>query len=73
MPIYEQEAAYHGSAGSHRLAVLFIVLALGTLLDLERPAHSPESKQFYQLGRAALALDSVLDEQSFLAIQAMVS
>lgn len=72
VPIYEQEAAYHGSAGSHRLAVLFIVLALGTLLDLERPAHSPESKQFYQLGRAALALDSVLDEQSFLAIQAML-
>jgi hypothetical protein len=50
-----------------------MALALGTLLDLERPAHSPESKQFYQLSRAALTLDSVLDEQSFPAIQALVS
>jgi hypothetical protein len=73
LPIYEQDAAYHGSAGSHKLAILFMVFALGTLLDLERPAHSPESKQFYQLSRAALALDSVLEEQSFCAIQALVS
>jgi len=50
-----------------------MALALGVLLDLERPAHSPESKQFYQLGRAALALDSVLDEPSIPGIQALVS
>lgn len=72
LPIYEQDAAYNGSAGSHSLAVLFMALAIGTLLDLERPAHSQESKQFYESARAALTLDSVLDEQSFPAIQALV-
>ena len=49
-----------------------MVLALGSLLDLDRPAHSPESKRFYELARAALTLDCVLDEQSFSAIKALV-
>lgn len=71
-PIYEQDAAYHGTTGSHSLAVLYMILAIGTLLDLDGPAHSPESKQYYQLGRAALALDSVIEEQSIPGIQALV-
>ncbi|RDB15770.1 putative transcriptional regulatory protein C1F7.11c [Hypsizygus marmoreus] len=72
-PVYEQDAAtYLGSAGSHNLAVLFMVLAIGTLLDLDRPAHSSESMQYYQLARAAIALDSVLEEQSIPGIQALL-
>jgi hypothetical protein len=73
VPIYEQDARYRGPTGSHSLAVLYMALALGTLLDLDRPAHCPESKQFYQLARAALTLDSVLEAQSIPAIQALVS
>ncbi|KAF9460500.1 fungal-specific transcription factor domain-containing protein [Collybia nuda] len=71
-PVYEQDAAYHGTTGSHSLAVLYLILAIGTLLDLEKPAHSAESMQYYQLGRAALALDSVLEEQSIPGIQALL-
>jgi len=72
-PVYDPDAAYHEPIGSHSLAVLYMILALGTLLDLERPAHSPESTQYYQLGRAALTLDSVLEEQSIPGLQALVS
>lgn len=72
-PIYEQDAAYHGTTGSHSLAVLYMILAIGTLLDLDKPAHSPESKKYYQLARAALALDPVLEGQSISGIQALVS
>ncbi|EGO23157.1 hypothetical protein SERLADRAFT_471933 [Serpula lacrymans var. lacrymans S7.9] len=61
----------NGPANSHRLAVLFMVLALGTLMDLDKPSHSQESKQYYQLGRAALSLDSVFEEQSIISIQAL--
>ncbi|EMD39039.1 hypothetical protein CERSUDRAFT_133798 [Gelatoporia subvermispora B] len=60
------------SMASHRLAVMYLVLALGTLLDLERPSFSPEATRYYQLGRAALSLDSVLESQSIPAIQALV-
>lgn len=50
-----------------------MVLALGALLDLETPAHNPEAIHYYQLARAALALKSVLDDQTIPAIQALVS
>lgn len=58
---------------AHQLAVLCFVLALGTLLDLEKPSLSAEAMHYYQLGRAALSVDSVLESQSIPAIQAVVS
>lgn len=57
---------------SHRLAVLCFVLGLGALLDLDQPYMSQESTRYYQLGRAALSLDSILESQSIPAIQALV-
>ncbi|KAA1468740.1 hypothetical protein DENSPDRAFT_834151 [Dentipellis sp. KUC8613] len=62
----------HDPIASHRLAVLYMILALGALLDLEKPANSYDATQYFQLGRAALALDSVFEEQSITAIQALV-
>ncbi|KAG5637686.1 hypothetical protein H0H81_003602 [Sphagnurus paluster] len=70
-PMYEQNGIYQGSVSSHSLAVLFLVLSIGTLLDLNMPAHSPQAMHYYQLGRAALALDSVIEEQTIPGIQAL--
>lgn len=49
-----------------------MVLALGTLMDLDLPAHSSEAMQFYQIARSAMSLDSVLEKPSIVAIQALV-
>nr|VWO94620.1 N/A [Ganoderma boninense] len=57
---------------SHRLAVFCLVLALGALLDLDRPTLSADASQYYQLGRAVLSLDSILESQSIPAIQALI-
>ncbi|KAI0788807.1 fungal-specific transcription factor domain-containing protein [Abortiporus biennis] len=57
---------------AHRLAIMFMIFALGSLLDLERPALSAEATQFYQLARAALSLDSILESQSIPAVQALI-
>ncbi|KAI0629194.1 hypothetical protein C8Q77DRAFT_1066223 [Trametes polyzona] len=57
---------------AHRLAVLCFVLGLGTLLDLDKPSLSAEAMGFYQLGRAALSVDSILESQSIPAIQAVI-
>ncbi|KAI0372783.1 hypothetical protein BV20DRAFT_1119753 [Pilatotrama ljubarskyi] len=57
---------------AHRLAVLCLVLGLGALLDLEKPYLSPEAMHYYQLGRAVLSVDSVLESQSIPAIQAVI-
>jgi len=64
--------AYQEPLSAHNLAVFCMVIALGALVDLGKPAHSPEAMQYYHLGRAALAIDSVLDEQSISGIQALV-
>lgn len=61
-----------GSYESHRLAMLFIVLAVGILVDLKRPSHDPSSARFFHLAKVALSLDSVLEDPSVLAIQALV-
>ncbi|KAG6897385.1 hypothetical protein C0992_002047 [Termitomyces sp. T32_za158] len=72
-PIYNQDGTFQTSINAHRLAVLFMVLAIGTLLDLDRAAQNPESMQYYQLARAALALDPILEEQTIAGIQALVN
>jgi hypothetical protein len=72
-PIYDQSATPQEPLSAHNLAVLFLVFALGSLLNLDAPPHSPQAMQFYQLGRASLALESVLEEHSIAGIQALVS
>ncbi|CDO73241.1 hypothetical protein BN946_scf185008.g3 [Trametes cinnabarina] len=57
---------------AHQLAVLCLVLGLGALLDLEKPSLSAEAMRYYQLGRAALSMDSILESQSVPAIQALI-
>jgi hypothetical protein len=47
------------------------MLAIGALLDLDAPPHSYDASHYYQLGRAALSVDSVFEEQSIPAIQAL--
>ncbi|KAH7873029.1 fungal-specific transcription factor domain-containing protein [Lentinula edodes] len=70
-PIYNTETGFP-IIGSHYLAIMYMVLAIGTLLDIDRPSHSQEATQYYELGRAALAVDSVFEEQSIPAIQALL-
>ena len=57
---------------SHRIAVMYMILALGALLDPDRPPNSYDANLYYQLGRAALGVDSLFEEQSIPAIQALV-
>ena len=56
----------------HLLAVLFFVLALGSLVDLTLPPCSAEAELYYRLGRAALSLRSIFDSQEIESVQALV-
>jgi hypothetical protein len=51
--------------------VVYMMLAIGSLLDLEAPPQSYDANHYYQLGRAALSVDSIFEEQSIPAIQAL--
>lgn len=57
---------------SQRLSVLFLVMSMGVLMDLDRPPNSNDAHYYFQLGRAALALDSIFEDQSLTALQALV-
>jgi hypothetical protein len=57
---------------AHQVAVVCLVLAIGTLVDLERHAHAPEAMQYYHYARAAISIESILEEQSVTGIQALV-
>ncbi|KAF9499472.1 hypothetical protein BDN71DRAFT_1487170 [Pleurotus eryngii] len=71
-PMYGAATSSEEPMSSHDLAVLCMVLALGSLLDLDKPIDVNEHSQLYQLGRAALSLDSVFEQQSIAAIQALL-
>ncbi|KZV61636.1 hypothetical protein PENSPDRAFT_759311 [Peniophora sp. CONT] len=72
-PVYRmsQDEAY-APVQSHRVAVLYLMFALAELLNLERQPYSKEADNYFKFARAALAVDSVLEEQSIQAIQALV-
>ncbi|KAF9445242.1 hypothetical protein P691DRAFT_795733 [Macrolepiota fuliginosa MF-IS2] len=53
----------------HDLAVIFMIFAIGALVQPE-PSNA-EGEHFHQLGRAALALQSVLEKPSIVTIQAL--
>ncbi|KAI0272646.1 fungal-specific transcription factor domain-containing protein [Gloeopeniophorella convolvens] len=65
-------SADHDRIQSHRIAVVYMMLAIGALLDLDAPSHSDDATHYFQLGRAALSVDSIFEEQSIPAIQALL-
>jgi hypothetical protein len=38
---------------AHRLSLMFIVLAIGSLMDTNEPAYNLEAEKYHQLARAA--------------------
>lgn len=59
---------------SHKLGLLFLVFAMGKLMDIRgREILIQEATRYYQIGRAALTINSVLESRSIPALQALVS
>ncbi|KII85775.1 hypothetical protein PLICRDRAFT_56260 [Plicaturopsis crispa FD-325 SS-3] len=56
---------------AHRLALMFMVLAIGTLMDERQTSYGIEAEKYYQLARAALFRDSLFDEPTINAVQAL--
>lgn len=48
-----------------------MVLAIGCMVDLNRPPYNTEASNYYQLARVALGLDSVIDRPSMQAVRAI--
>ncbi|TFK26171.1 hypothetical protein FA15DRAFT_637937 [Coprinopsis marcescibilis] len=64
-PIPEEPIVYH------RLSLLFMVLAIGSLMNTTLPAYNLEAEKYHQLARAALFHSSLFDEPTLNAVQAL--
>ncbi|KAF8633249.1 hypothetical protein AX15_001442 [Amanita polypyramis BW_CC] len=56
---------------SHRLSVMFMVLAVGSLMNINSPAYSVDAEVYHQLARAALFHHSFIDDPTLMAVQAL--
>ena len=70
--IYDPEPNFEPQS-SQNLGVFCLILAIGILMDLDKPAHSAEAMYYYHLARAALSINSILEEQTIAGIQALVN
>ncbi|KAJ7068172.1 fungal-specific transcription factor domain-containing protein [Mycena amicta] len=69
---WQSEADFPHTISPHRLSVLFLMFALGALVDLTLEPHNIESDQYYHASRAALALRSVFDSPEMATVQAVL-
>lgn len=52
---------------------MFMILAVGSLMDISQPGYNIEAEKYHQLARAALFQHSFFDEPTINAVQALVS
>ncbi|KAF8842829.1 hypothetical protein BDN67DRAFT_925562 [Paxillus ammoniavirescens] len=57
--------------GPHDLALLFIVLAIGALVDPSLPAYNSEGQHYHRLARAALCLQPVFVSRSLATVKTL--
>jgi hypothetical protein len=51
---------------------MFMVLAIGNLMNVTQPAYNIDAEKYHQLARAALFHSSLFDEPTNHAVQALV-
>lgn len=56
---------------SRRLALIFMILAIGCLVDLDREPDSPLAEDYHVLARAALCETSVMEDTDVETITAL--
>ncbi|KAI0741490.1 fungal-specific transcription factor domain-containing protein [Daedaleopsis nitida] len=56
---------------SHQLALMFMVLSIGSLMDINRPAYNIEAEKYHQLARAALFQSPIFEEPTLAAVQTL--
>ena len=74
LPIYYSNGppkATDDNNSAHDLALLFLVFAVGALVDLTQDPANKEAEHYHQIARAAICLQPVLEKPSLVTIQAI--
>ncbi|KAL4063200.1 fungal-specific transcription factor domain-containing protein [Scleroderma citrinum] len=56
---------------SHKLSLLFMIFAIGSLMNTQAPAYNIDASKYYHLARAALFQSSLLESPTISAVQAL--
>ena len=57
---------------SHQLALMFMVLSIGSLMKVARPSYNIEVEKYYYVSRAALFQSPIFEEPTLAAVQTLV-
>ncbi|EJD08116.1 uncharacterized protein FOMMEDRAFT_131048 [Fomitiporia mediterranea MF3/22] len=57
--------------GPHSLALLLMCFAIGTLVDITQEPYRAVSDHYYQLAKAAIVLQNVLEQPSLITVQTL--
>ncbi|KAI6149927.1 fungal-specific transcription factor domain-containing protein [Pisolithus tinctorius] len=70
---YVNDIPHVTQAGSnpHRLGLLFLIFAIGALLDASQKPGNAEAEHYHQVARVAICLQSVMEKPSLETIQAL--
>ncbi|KAG9313263.1 hypothetical protein JVU11DRAFT_6728 [Chiua virens] len=74
LPIYYSNGPLKASddnKSAHELALLFLVFAMGALVDLTQDPANAEAEHYHQISRAAICLQPMLEKPSLVTIQAL--
>ena len=56
----------------HQLALMFMVLSIGSLMNVARPLYNIEAEKYYHLLRAALFQSPIFEEPTLAVVQTLV-
>ncbi|KAH8104099.1 fungal-specific transcription factor domain-containing protein [Cristinia sonorae] len=70
-PLPDGAALKDDYSGPHDYALIYLIFAVGALLDLNQEPYNAEGEHYHQLARAALCLQPVLEKPSSVTIQAL--
>ncbi|KAF8582757.1 hypothetical protein K439DRAFT_1661654 [Ramaria rubella] len=69
-PLYHRSLDNEDTPLGHRLGLLFMVFAIGDLMDLTKAVDASTGLRYYLLARASLCLDPVFESPTVTALQA---
>ncbi|KAI5997750.1 hypothetical protein EDC04DRAFT_2584967, partial [Pisolithus marmoratus] len=74
LPAYYTNGVPHvrqAETNPHQLALLFLIFAIGALLDPDQEPRNTDADFYHQVARAAICLQSVIDKPSLETVQAL--
>ncbi|KAJ7665729.1 fungal-specific transcription factor domain-containing protein [Mycena rosella] len=68
----QSEDQYPPPVTAQQMAVLYLILALGALVDLELPPYSSEADHYFDLACAAMSVRSLFESPTVVTVQTLV-